>query len=129
MYQTSFASLLIGCLASAPIAFSHESFSFLPLASWPHIFTLIGLGVFGSGIAYIMYYALIQKGSPEFASMVTYLVPATAIMWGYTLLDEEIHWSLLGGLACILLGVFLAGRQPKAAEHAQPLIKKSSSAP
>ncbi|WP_411829527.1 EamA family transporter [Paenibacillus lautus] len=51
-----------------------------------------------------------KKGSPEFATSVTYLVPATAMIWGYTLLDEPIGWSLIIGLILILSGVFITNR-------------------
>lgn len=112
MYQITFGTLLCGMLGSGSVAFSVESIAFTHLASFTNIAVLIGLGVFGSGIGYILFYFMIQKGSPEFATMVTYLVPASAIIWGYTLLNEEINWSLLIGLALILGGVFLASKKP-----------------
>lgn len=119
MYQSSFATLLV-CMAGSSIpAFFLERITFAPLASFDTILILVGLGVFGSGIAYIIYYYLIQKASPEFASMVTYLVPVSAILWGYTFLHEEIHWNLVGGLLFILGGVYLANRKPKQATTVQ----------
>lgn len=111
MYQITFGTLLSGMIGSGIIAFAFEPVSLSALASMANLGALIGLGVFGSGIAYILFYFMIQKGSPEFATMVTYLVPASAIIWGYTLLNEEIHWSLLAGLVLILGGVFLANKK------------------
>lgn len=108
MYQITFGTLLCSTLSSGAMAFSVERISFPLIAAPINIAVLIGLGVFGSGIAYILFYFMVQKGSPEFATMVTYLVPASAIIWGYTVLKEELHWSLLTGLALILGGVFLA---------------------
>jgi drug/metabolite transporter (DMT)-like permease len=110
MYQIAFGTLLCAMIGSGSIAFSVESISFPNLASLTNIAVLTGLGIFGSGVAYILYYFMVQKGSPEFASMVTYLVPASAIIWGYTLLNERINWNLLAGLALILGGVFLASK-------------------
>jgi drug/metabolite transporter (DMT)-like permease len=110
MYQITFGTLLCSTLSSGAVAFPVERISISHLASPMNIAVLIGLGVFGSGVAYILFYFMIQKGSPEFATMVTYLVPASAIIWGYTLLNEGIHWSLLTGLALILGGVLLASR-------------------
>ncbi|RKP47916.1 DMT family transporter [Cohnella endophytica] len=117
MYQITFGTLLCAMLGSGSMAFTFERVSLPHIASGTNIAMLIGLGVFGSGIAYILFYYMIQKGSPEFATMVTYLVPASAIIWGSTLLNEPIHWNLLTGLAFILGGVFLANHRRKTAKQ------------
>jgi drug/metabolite transporter (DMT)-like permease len=110
MYQVAFGTLLCSMIGSGGVAFSIEPTSILQHVSFTNITALVGLGIFGTGIGYILYYYMIQKGSPEFASLVTYLVPVSAIMWGYTLLNEKINWSLLVGLAFILGGVFMASK-------------------
>ncbi|WP_342780067.1 DMT family transporter [Cohnella terricola] len=81
---------------------------FSRLLSLPNSIAMLGLGMFGSGIAYILFYYLIQKGTPEIATMVTYLIPVSGMIWGAILLQEKIRWSLLMGLALILCGVFLS---------------------
>ncbi|MBS4189050.1 DMT family transporter [Bacillus sp. FJAT-49705] len=80
------------------------------------IFSLIGLGSLGSGIAYLLYYYLVKEGSPEFASLVTYLVPASAIMWGAFLLGEEIHFTMIIGLLIIFIGVYVTSIKEKKKE-------------
>lgn len=110
MYQITFGTLISAMIGSGIMAFSMEGVSLSPLTSLPTLGALIGLGVFGSGIAYILFYFLIQKGSPQLATTVTYLVPATAIIWGFTLLDEPVSWRLLAGLVFILGGVYLANK-------------------
>lgn len=111
MYQISFGTLLTSMIGSGSVAFATESVDVSDFVSASNLPMIIGLGAFGSGFAYILFYYMIQKGSAEFASMVTYLVPGTALIWGFTLLDEEIMWNMLIGLAIILGGVFLAGRK------------------
>ncbi len=111
MYQVALGTLIVGCIGSGLIALLSEPFALAPLAKPANLLSLVGIGVFGSGVAYILFYYLIIKGSPEFATTVTYLVPVTAILWGFTLLHEEIHATLLAGLACILFGVYWAGRK------------------
>lgn len=113
MYQMTFGTLLCTMIGSGIMAYSTEEVSISQLASVSNILMIIGLGVFGSGIAYILFYFMVEKGSPEFATMVTYLVPCTAVLWGYTLLDEHIKWTLLVGLVIILAGVFIASRKSK----------------
>lgn len=64
------------------------------------------LGLIGTATAMILFYKLIQQTSAIFASVVTYLMPVVAVMWG--IIDGEkltiIH--ALGGIL-ILAGVYL----------------------
>jgi drug/metabolite transporter (DMT)-like permease len=111
MYQITFGTLLCCMVGSGSVAFSIEPIHFHHLFSLSNLLAWVGLGAFGSGIAYILFYFIVQKGTPEFATMVTYLIPASSILWGYTLLNEKIHLSLVTGLLLILCGVFLASRK------------------
>ncbi|TXC92124.1 DMT family transporter [Metabacillus litoralis] len=72
------------------------------------LFSLIGLGVLGSGIAYLFYYYMVKEGSAEFASLVTYIVPITAMLWGYLLLSEKISANMVIGLFVVFTGVYLS---------------------
>jgi len=72
------------------------------------ILSLVGLGVFGSGIAYLFYYYLVKKRGPEFASFVTYIVPVSAMVWGAMFLNEQISGRMLVGLIFIFYGVYLS---------------------
>ncbi|QHW35074.1 DMT family transporter [Paenibacillus rhizovicinus] len=109
MYQITYGTLLSSAVVSGVPALMTESITLPHLTSMSNIPMLIGLGMFGSGFAYILFYYMVEKGSAEFASMVTYLVPSTALVWGYALLHETIKWNMLAGLVVILAGVFLAG--------------------
>ncbi|MFC0189059.1 DMT family transporter [Fictibacillus aquaticus] len=77
------------------------------------IISLIGLGSFGGGIAYLLYYYLIQKGSAELATLVTYLVPVTAVAWGAALLGEKVTLHMAAGLFLILAGIYLSTRKKR----------------
>ena len=73
------------------------------------LFILI-LGVFGTGIANLLFFRLIQISSTVFATSVTYLIPIVAFFWG--LLDHEMLSSLQFVGACIILsGVWLSGKK------------------
>ncbi|MGH3978896.1 MAG: DMT family transporter [Pseudonocardiaceae bacterium] len=65
------------------------------------------LGVLGTGVAYVINYALITTEGPTAASVVTYLVPAVSVALGATFLSEPTGPNLLGGAVLILLGVAL----------------------
>ncbi len=73
------------------------------------LFILI-LGVFGTGIANILFFKLIQISSPVFATSVTYLIPVVAFCWG--LVDNEMLTSVqFFGAFVILIGVYLSARK------------------
>ena len=74
------------------------------------LFAIIGLGFFGSGIAHLLFFYLMRERSPEFATSVTYLIPISAIFWGYFLLKEPISIHMIIGLLVILCGVYLTTR-------------------
>ncbi|MBO9361044.1 MAG: EamA family transporter [Thermoflexus sp.] len=71
---------------------------------------MILLAVLGTAIAYVMYYALLQRAGVIGVSLVVYLNPIFAVLWGAVWLGEPLSGWLLGGLALILAGVSLAGR-------------------
>ncbi|MNW50328.1 putative inner membrane transporter YedA [compost metagenome] len=117
MYQVAFGTLLCATLGSGVMATATEGVALVPLASPATLVSVIGLGVFGSGFAYILFYFMVQKGSPQFAITVTYLVPVSAIIWGFTLLHEPISWRLVAGLVFILGGVYIANKSGGRAAH------------
>ncbi|HWR94630.1 MAG TPA: DMT family transporter [Flavobacterium sp.] len=68
------------------------------------------LGLFGTGIANILFFKLIQISTPVFATSVTYLIPIVAFFWG--LLDNELLTivQFIGALI-ILVGVYLSSKK------------------
>ena len=74
------------------------------------IASIIALGAGGSGIAYLLYYYMMNTLGATRATTVTFLLPLTAVFWGATLLHEAITIPILAGMAVILLGVYLTSR-------------------
>ena len=69
---------------------------------------LLVVGVLCTGVAYILYFKLIDQAGPARALTVTFLVPVFAIAYGVMFLDESVSaWMLLCG-AVILLGTALS---------------------
>jgi len=63
---------------------------------------LLFLGILGSGIAYILYFALIHSIGPTRTTMVTFVLPLVAVILGVAFLGEIIHWQeILGGLMIV----------------------------
>ena len=70
----------------------------------------IGLGVVGTGLAFIMYYHVIEALGAVTASSVFYLPPVTALTMGAALAGEWITGLQICGAVLILAGVWLAKR-------------------
>jgi drug/metabolite transporter (DMT)-like permease len=70
------------------------------------------LGVFGTGVALVINFALIATEGPTLASVVTYLLPAVALALGVLVLAEPVTWTLPIGASVILIGVALVRLHP-----------------
>ncbi|MDH5200675.1 MAG: EamA family transporter [Candidatus Bathyarchaeota archaeon] len=65
------------------------------------------LGVLSSGLAYIIFFWLIQRIAAMQLSLVAYLIPLVAVFMGWLVLDERLGANSFSGLALIVLGVFI----------------------
>jgi drug/metabolite transporter (DMT)-like permease len=72
------------------------------------IMAILVLGFVGTAIAYLLFFALIQRAGANYASLVTYLVPPIALAYGATFLGESFGLTAFVSLALILVGVALA---------------------
>jgi drug/metabolite transporter (DMT)-like permease len=70
------------------------------------------LGFVGTGLAYVLNYAIIARDGPTVASTVIYLLPVVAVALGALVLDEPITAGMVIGTAIVLLGVALTRRTP-----------------
>ena len=53
-------------------------------------FSVIWLGIFGSGLAYVLYFRLLGRWGATRTSLVAYLLPVYGIVLGYLVLQEPI---------------------------------------
>jgi len=67
------------------------------------------LGVIGSAVATVLFYMLIKRAGPLFASLVTYGIPVVAIFWGIAF-NEQVTFIQIMCLCIILSGVYLANK-------------------
>lgn len=70
------------------------------------------LTVFGTAIAMLLYFKLIQDTSAVFASTASYLLPIVAVIWGVVDGEEFTPWYIFGG-ALILIGIYLIREKKK----------------
>jgi len=76
--------------------------------------SLILLGAGGTGIAFWIFFTLIAEIGPGRASLVAYIAPGFAVVYGVTLLSEPLTAGAILGLVLILVGSWIAaeGRLP-----------------
>jgi drug/metabolite transporter (DMT)-like permease len=82
------------------------------------VLATIGLGVLSSGIAFWVFFIVLDEIGPARASLVVYPNTAVAVLLGVILLDEPITLAILVGLPLVLVGSFFASRKPKNATFA-----------
>jgi len=111
MYLSGISPLALaaGSQISATVLLLPLSLFFLPetLPSTNATLSVIALGIVCTGVAYILFFRLIDALGPTKAISVTYLIPVFGILWGVIFLNETItYWTILGAIV-ICLGVAL----------------------
>ncbi|MHB8589117.1 MAG: DMT family transporter [Candidatus Dormibacteraceae bacterium] len=128
MRNVSVFDVSIGQLA-ATVVFA------IPLAapSLPHVHValasmaaVIALGAGGTGIAYLLYYYVMNTLGAVRAAGVTLLVPLTAVFWGVVLLHESLSVPIVIGMAVILTGIVLTNLKSRAGR--EPALTRDSAA-
>jgi len=79
-----------------------------PAARWSLLYVSV-LAVMSTVVSLILYYQLIQRTTPLFASSVTYLIPVVVLFWG-VLDGESLVVFHFVGLLLIIGGVYLVRR-------------------
>ena len=89
-----------------PLAFALET-PFQPLPPVSALAAMVGLAVLASAVAYFLYFSVLASAGPTNASLVTFMIPVSAIFLGVTLRGEILEMRHIFGLGLILLGLLL----------------------
>jgi drug/metabolite transporter (DMT)-like permease len=73
------------------------------------VLSLLALGAFGTGLAYILNYAIVRAAGATTAATVTYLVPIVSTALGVIVLGESVTWNQPVGAAIALFAVAAQG--------------------
>ncbi|MCH9645265.1 MAG: DMT family transporter [Proteobacteria bacterium] len=98
--QTSTSSLLM-----LPIAYSVDGAPIMGNWSIETILSIIALAVLSTAVAYVLYFKILSSAGAVNISLVTLLVPISAILLGVVILNETITTIHLLGLSMIALGL------------------------
>ena len=98
------ASMLYGGLVLLPLALFQ-----LPdqTPGWKPVGALLGLAVLGTALAQLILFRMLRLFGAARLSLVTYLMPGFALLYGAVILDEALRPSMLVGLGLILGGIAL----------------------
>src|SRR3954454_8136784 len=89
---------------------------------------MAALGLGGTGIAFVIYYTLNREIGPTRTSLVAYIAPAFAVVYGVTLLDEAFTITTALGIVLIVGGSWLAAKAPARAPGEAPQARATARA-
>jgi drug/metabolite transporter (DMT)-like permease len=75
--------------------------------SWDVIAAVLALALLGTVAGQLIYFRMIYRYGSARASLVVYLLPVTALIYGAVLLGETVTMSAIAGLVLILTGTAL----------------------
>jgi drug/metabolite transporter (DMT)-like permease len=99
----------VGALTAAALALLPFALLQLPshFPSWEVTGAVLALAIGGTSAGYVLYYGLLAGAGASRSILITYLVPALALVYGAAFLGEPVPASALLGLALVLAGVAL----------------------
>ena len=103
--QLSMASVLL-----IPVALLVDQPYQLAFPSLPAVSSLFALAIIGTGLAFIVYYRLLETTPASSMAMVTYLIPVFGIFLGVVVLNETLSWNAYVGCSLILIGVMVVNK-------------------
>ena len=77
------------------------------------VLSMLALGIFGSGVAYIWNFEIIRAAGSAIASSVTFVTPVVAVIAGIIFLGESVTWYEPVGALIVLFGAAIAQERIK----------------
>ncbi|MEU3274798.1 DMT family transporter [Saccharomonospora sp. NPDC006951] len=90
--------------------------------SLPVVASMIGLGVFGTGLAYILNTNIVAGWGATVASSVTFLTPVVGVVLGALVLGESITWNQPAGAVLVVAGIVVTRRPVRARKGESPSL-------
>jgi len=100
-------SLAAVAIVVAPLAWLARPAHAPPATAWSAV---IALAAVCTGLAFVVFFALIAEIGPARATLITFVNPAVAVVLGAVVLDESITFATLAGFVLVLTGCRLGTR-------------------
>ena len=112
------ASLIVATVLYAPFSVWLWPDRITAPAAW----SIVGLAVVCTAIAFLVFFALIAEAGPARATVITYINPAVAITLGVLLLDEPFTMGMAIGFPLVILGSILATSRSADGDSRTPAV-------
>lgn len=100
--------MFMGCLLVLPLSFIKGEWGNVFSLSWNTWTAILFLGIFCSGLGYLLWYSALEKRDSGVVGMYLYIEPFITLLGAFLLLGEPLEWITLMGGATVLAGVALA---------------------
>ena len=81
-----------------------------PVFNFNAVFSIFYLALAGTALAFVLYFWMLKNTSAVLMSMITFVTPPLALIWGWIILDEPVTILLVFGMMLILTGIFIVRR-------------------
>lgn len=78
--------------------------------TWSGVFSMAYLGIVGTAVTFVLYFWLLKSVSAVTMSLITYITPPMALIWGWIIYDEMITLKLIIGMLVIFSGIAIVRR-------------------
>ena len=79
--------------------------------AWPSLLATLAVGIFGTGLAFVMMGTLTGRVGATRSSFITYLIPVVALALGVIFRDEIVAPIAVVGVVMVIVGAILASRR------------------
>ena len=104
---SSAAQLTCSSVMLLPMAAAVDRFWMLPVPGAPALLAVLGLAVFSTALAYIVFFRISATAGPANVMLVTLLIPVTATTLGVLILGETLTRNQVAGALVIASGLIV----------------------
>lgn len=99
--------LTVAAIVLVPLALWFDADLLSRSISMHVIFAMIGLALVSTTVAYLLYFKLIETAGATNATLVTILVPVSAVLLTWIILDERLPSAAIEGMIIISVGLLI----------------------
>lgn len=99
----AYGSMFMGTLFITPLLFFIPPNSVTDI-NWIVIVSVLALGIICTGVAFLIFFKLLNDIGMPSTLTVTFLIPIFGVLWGVIFLDEIVGWHTLIGAILVIAG-------------------------
>ena len=109
LFQNAGIQMIFGGVWCLPLSFLFDDLTDVHWRSYT-IYSLVYLSIFGSAVAYVLYYYAISKLPMTIASLYSYVNPLVAVALGSLILDEKLNLKIGLAFMVTVAGIYIVNR-------------------